>query len=106
MPSKRRKYQRQTGKRSYRKIFIVATEGDKTEPQYVAILNDHHSFIQIVCIKSKHHSAPPQVLKRMQDRLNQENLKNSDEAWLVVDKDEWTDEQLAQLYTWSQDADN
>jgi len=45
-------------------------------------------------------------MKRMEDRLRQENLKNSDEAWLVVDKDQWTDEQLAQLYTWSQDADN
>ena len=42
----------------------------------------------------------------MQDRLKQENLKNSDEAWLVVDKDQWQDEQLAQLHAWSQDADN
>ena len=42
----------------------------------------------------------------MEDRLKQKNLENSDEAWLVVDKDQWTDEQLAQLHTWSQSADN
>ena len=91
MPPKRRNFRRPIGERPHRKLFIVATEGDKTEPQYFAILNDHHSFIRIVdCIKSKHHSSPPQVLKRMEDRLRQENLKNSDEAWLVVDKDQWT----------------
>ena len=106
MPSKRRKYRRPTGERPYRKLFIVATEGDKTEPQYFAILNDHHSFIRVDCIRSRHHSSPPQVLKRMENRLRQETLKNSDEAWLVVDKDQWQDEQLAQLHTWSQSADN
>ena len=106
MPPKRRKYLRPLGERRYRKLFIVATEGVKTEPQYFAILNDHHSVIRVGCIKSKHRSSPPQVLKRMKNRLKQETLKNSDEAWLVVDKDQWTDEQLAQLHTWSQDADN
>ena len=106
MPSKRRKYRRATGERPYRKLFIVATEGVKTEPQYFAVLNDHHSVIRVDCIKSKHHSSPPQVLKRMEGRLGQETLKNSDEAWLVVDKDQWQDEQLAQLHTWSQGADN
>ena len=106
MPSNRRRYRRPLGERRYRKLFIVATEGVKTEPQYFAILNDHHSVIHVDCIKSKHHSSPLQVLKRMEDRLKQETLKNSDEAWLVVDKDQWTDEQLTQLHTWSQDADN
>ena len=106
MPPNRRKYRRPTGERRYRKLFIVATEGDKTEPQYFVILNDHHSVIRVDCIRSNHHSSPPQVLKRMKDRLKQETLKNSDEAWLVVDKDQWQDEQLAQLHTWSQGADN
>ena len=106
MPSNRRRYRRPLGERRYRKLFIVATEGVKTEPQYFAILNDHHSVIHVDCTKSKHHSSPLQVLKRMEDRLKQETLKNSDEAWLVVDKDQWQDEQLAQLHTWSQGADN
>ena len=106
MPPNRRKYRRPTGERRYRKLFLIATEGDKTEPQYFAILNDHHSVIHVDCIKSKHHSSPLQVLKRMEDCLKRETLKNSDEAWLVVDKDQWMDEQLAQLHTWSQDADN
>ena len=104
--SKKRNFRRPLGERRYRKLFIVATEGDKTEPQYFAILNNQNSVIHVDCLKSKHRSSPPQVLNHMRDRLNQKILKNSDEAWLVVDKDQWTDEQLAQLHTWSQDADN
>lgn len=106
MPPKRRNFRRPIGERPHRKLFIVATEGDKTEPQYFATFNDHHSVIHVDCIKSKHRSSPLQGLKRMEDRLKQKNLENSDEAWLVVDKDQWTDEQLAQLHTWSQSADN
>ena len=42
----------------------------------------------------------------MQDHLKKEALKKSDEAWLVVDKDQWTNGQLAQLNGWSQAANN
>ena len=38
MPPKRRNFRRPLGERRYRKLFIVATEGVKTEPQYFAIL--------------------------------------------------------------------
>ena len=37
----------------------------------------------------------------MTDPLASEGFKSSDEAWLVVDKDQWTDEQLTQLHQWS-----
>jgi len=42
----------------------------------------------------------------MEDHLRQEELRSSDEAWLVVDKDQWTDEQLDQLRAWAQARDN
>ena len=104
MPPRRRNFRRPLGERRYRKLFIVATEGVKTEPQYLAILNYRYPFIHVNFLKSS--NFPLEVLKRMKDHLKKEPLKNSDEAWLVVDKDQWADEQLAQLYTWSQDADN
>ena len=105
MPSRRRRFRRPPGKRRYRKLFLIATEGVKTEPQYFAIFNDHDSVVHVKCLRSKHHS-PTQVLKRIEDHLGQENLLASDEAWLVVDKDQWKDEQLMELHTWSQGADN
>ena len=104
MPSNRRKFSRPTGRRRYLKLFVIATEGTKTEPQYFDLFkNNPHLFIQVV--KSKHH-APHQVLGRLKDRLKGADLSPSDEAWLVVDKDKWTDDQLAQLHAWSQEADN
>ena len=104
MPSNRRKPHRPLGKRRYRKLFVIATEGTKTEPQYFDLFkHSQHLFIQVV--KSKHH-APHQVLGRLKDHLKGEDLSPSDEAWLVVDKDKWTDDQLARLHAWSQEADN
>jgi hypothetical protein len=81
-------------------------EGVKTEPQYFGIFNNEQSVIQVSCLKSSHGSSPLYVLKRMEDYLRQENLRSSDEAWLVVDKDQWTDEQLVQLHDWAQTHDN
>ena len=105
-PKKRRKFKRPSGKRRYRKMFVLATEGSKTESQYFAIFNDQNLVVHIKFLKGGYSSAPPQVLARMRDHLEKEDLKNSDEAWLVVDKDQWTDDQLSQLHEWAQEADN
>jgi hypothetical protein len=42
----------------------------------------------------------------MEHHLRQEKLLSTDEAWLVVDKDQWSDEQLADLHAWAQNGDN
>jgi hypothetical protein len=46
------------------------------------------------------------VLKQLENRLRDKGLKSSDEAWVVVDKDKWTDEQLNDLYKWSKSEEN
>ena len=102
MPAQRRKFQRPLGQRRYRKLFVIAAEGAKTELQYFAIFNDQNSVISVKCLKGSHDSAPPQVLKRMETHLKGQSLRSTDEAWLVVDKDQWTDEQLNQLHGWSE----
>lgn len=102
----RRKLGRKLGNRRYRKIFIIATEGNKTEPEYFKIFNKPKTLIKIHCLKSKDRSAPQQVLNRMQEYLKKEGLLKSDEAWLVVDKDDWQNYQLDQLFQWSQQAKN
>jgi hypothetical protein len=56
----------------------------------------------VKCLKGRNDSAPRHVLKRMEDYLRQQDLKDSDEAWLVVDRDLWTEEQLTQLHAWTQ----
>ncbi len=106
MPPRRRKFTRPLGERRYRRLFILATEGKKTEPQYFAIFNNENSYIHVSCLKGKHDNSPVQVLRRMETHLRREGLRHTDEAWLIVDKDQWTDHQLSQLHAWSQKADN
>lgn len=106
MARKRRSFIRHRGERRYRKMFVIATEGVKTEPQYFDLLNDLHTVIHVTCLRDKNNSAPPQVLKRMSKHLKEQALMKSDEAWLVVDKDNWTDPQLQELHQWSQDSEN
>ena len=106
MPQKRRKFQRSLGELPYKKLFVLAVEGVKTEPQYFGIFNNQQSVIRVSCLKSRHGSSPLHVLKRMEDHLRQVELRSTDEAWLVVDKDQWTDEQLVQLHDWAQTGEN
>jgi hypothetical protein len=42
----------------------------------------------------------------MEAYLRQKSIRKSDEAWLVVDKDQWHDGQLRELYEWSLKSDN
>lgn len=106
MQKKRRKFKRDLGERTYRKKFVVAAEGTKTEPQYFLIFNTLKTMVSVKFLRDRHKNAPPQVLKRMDDYLKKEGIKKTDEAWLVVDKDKWTDEQLSQLHKWAQQSDN
>jgi hypothetical protein len=106
MVGKRRKFDRRLGKLRYRKLFIIAAEGAKTEPAYFAWFSGLGPVVHIHCLKGKHDSDPPSVLRRMKEHLKREGFKPSDEAWLVVDKDQWTDEQLAQLHEWTKEANN
>lgn len=106
MATQRRKFQRPLGERRYKKLFLIAAEGSKTEPFYFDAFTDDKLMVKVDCLKGKHDSSPPQVLKRMTDHLESEDLKPSDEAWLVVDKDQWSEAQLAQLQQWSMGQEN
>ena len=63
-------------------------------------------MVKVTCLKGKNASSPPQVLKKMKEYLRNNGLKKTDEAWLVVDTDDWTDTQLGHLYDWSQSKTN
>ena len=106
MLNKTRTFKRPLGERRYRKMFILATEGAKTEHQYFQFIDNQNSTINIKCLKKQNQSSPDKVLRAMKKYLREEQLRNSDEAWLVVDKDRWTDEQLKELYRWSQQKEN
>jgi hypothetical protein len=106
MSSRRRSFRRPLGERRYRKLFVIAVEGVKTEPQYFEFLNNLNSNIWIYCVKGKRSSSPPQVLGRMTEYLREKELMESDEAWLVVDRDSWTEDQLQLLHNWTSTSNN
>nr|WP_303680825.1 RloB family protein [Pelodictyon luteolum] len=94
------------GERPYKKLFLLATEGGKTEPAYFSLFNDDSmtdaSVLHVRCLNGKHKSSPPHVLKRMTAFLRDEKIRPSDEAWVIIDKDQWTDQQIDQLHQWTQ----
>lgn len=107
MAKKRRKFERQNiGVRSYKKLFIISTEGQKTEPEYFDIFNGRNAIIRVKCLKAGKDSSPLRVLKRMEKYIAEETFLNTDEAWLVVDRDQWTEEQLSELNKWAEKKGN
>jgi hypothetical protein len=100
--SARRRFTRPLGTRRYKRLFVIATEGNKTEPQYFALLNDEVVLVQVQVIKGQHDSAPKHVLNRMEEHLRKQRLLVGDEAWLVIDKDQWTQVQIGALHDWTQ----
>jgi hypothetical protein len=89
---------------------VIATEGKRTEPEYFQMLNTlctdkDERTVQVKCLKG-HGNSPRQVLSRMKKHLRREGLKSSDEAWLVVDKDQWSPSDLDKLFQWSQSSQN
>ncbi len=100
----RRSFKRLVPDKSYRKLFLIAVEGHKTESGYFEKLF-RKDIIKICCLKDKKHNSPLQVLGRLKKEIKGKSLRKNDEAWVVVDKEDWTEEQLAQLYQWSQQDD-
>ncbi len=104
---KKRTFQRPLGNRRYKKLFLISVEGSKTEPQYFAIFNQTQSNVLVKCLKRPPtKSSPIQVLKRMKGYLRKESLKKTDEAWIVIDVDDWPKDQLKELLTWAQKSEN
>lgn len=84
----------------YRINFIISAEGAVTEPKYFDLFKNTH--VNVLCLDLDHKSAPQYVLKRMKKYLKGNRLGKSDQAWLVVDKDQWNDDELAALHDWAQ----
>ena len=104
--AKRRSFSRSSGKRRYRKLFVIATEGVTTEPIYFSLFNDQNAVVRVSCVKGKNSDSPLTILKRLKKKIAEESLRKNDEAWLVIDKDDWTEQQLQTLFDWSKEQEN
>jgi len=107
MASKRKgsRFQRITGKSSYRSIFLLSLEGRVSEPEYFNTLKQLPSLsemnIKIECLKKGNKSAPKHLLKKMEFALNKHKLGRKDEAWIILDRDSWEEEHINDIYQWT-----
>lgn len=94
------KYRRRQPHLAPKPRFVIVIEGDSTELDYFRILGQHCPGVSIKCKKSNHHSSPKNVLKKIQNELSSHPLEPGDQAWIVVDRDQWPVEQLFDIKKW------
>lgn len=99
------RFRRKLGQRRYKRMFVIVAEGTVTEQEYFRLLNDE-SIVHVKCLKNRRGLAPREALDRVHAYVRQEGLRALDEAWVVVDKDQWPQEHLSELHAWSQTKGN
>jgi len=97
----KRKRQRPAATLYYKRRIIISAEGAKTEPTYFKSLNNLQSIAYIYCISGKDKADPLNVLNRMKRYLERNPLKGQDMAWVVVDKDDRTEDMFVPLSIWA-----
>lgn len=86
------------------RIFVIATEGRKTEPAYFRGLGERDlidtSRLRIVLLPTDetNASAPNHLLTRLDQFRKRQQLRDDlDETWLVLDVDAWKPAMLGQI---------
>lgn len=102
MGRKRKGFKRKSGFRDAR-LFVIATEGQKTELKYFSDLNAEEYFpnnnVKVEVIPSEAgRSAPRHVLQRLDDFRRKYKINEDDELWMVIDRDfhSWTIKELSE----------
>jgi RloB-like protein len=72
------------------RLFVIATEGRKTEKQYFAMFNSSRVKVEILATGDDNKSAPQYVLERLNGFREQYSLDENDLLWFVADVDRWS----------------
>lgn len=96
MPRERTELIRPSGFLTKGKILILSYEGNDTEPQYYEALKEKLKHKNLVLHieslkrdKNDTNSAPKHVFKKLKEKKSEYNFKDSDEFWMIIDKDSW-----------------
>ncbi|MCY1635771.1 RloB family protein [Marinifilum sp. D737] len=99
------------------KLFAIACEGGKREPEYfktfryisprvaVDIIEDIVSDSEMTVVHDNK-SAPKWVLDRAVKYIDKEGLSKEDELWFVMDKDRWSESQLREIAMYCEEYPN
>ena len=93
---------RKTGTRRYRPVCWVSAEG-VTEKDYLRMAAFKDAPVSVRFPKDIHPGRhnPSQVLKRFKKAMREEDFRRDDEAWIMVDVDEWDKAEFAELLKWA-----
>ena len=84
--------ERLAGKRDIKKLFVIVSEGTKTEKTYFDDLAADKRFdnpsVHVETIQSAD-SSPDHALARLTEFSNEYELGDNDDLWLVIDRDRW-----------------
>lgn len=87
--------------------IVIATEGTHTERAYFSsCLGGNARRYTLEFVQADNASAPRHVLRRMERHLRGAPLGEGDEAWIVVDRDNWPESDLNQISDWARSARN
>jgi hypothetical protein len=108
---KRRDLLRKQGERRYKKVFYLAVEGTKTEPQYFKYINNIQKKAVIKMPPGQKKGLSPKKLvesmgKWLTELKSEKNFWKDDQAWLVFDTDSRDDEQIRPAHDWATQDDN
>lgn len=81
------------------KLVIIACEGE-TEVVYFEALRDYITLRNVsihVLPKKKRDSNPQAVFDQLDEFARSLDLEAQDELWIVIDRDKWTEQMLAQV---------
>ncbi len=98
---RRRGFRRPSRLRRTKKFVVIATEGKETEPRYLeAFFTPCEAETQIKIVPNpKHESKPKEVLSRLKRFFDRDYSKaRGDEAWMLIDRDDWPEEELQNVY--------
>lgn len=95
-------FAREKEHREIKKLFLLSAEGKVTEPLYFDLINLLNSDVVVHCVgRNKKHRSPERLLNYMKVYLSEEKPRGNYEAWLVIDRDNWSEEVISKLYNWS-----
>ncbi len=95
MPREREDFIRESNVFDVEQLFILAYEGNKTEPTYFESLKNNpafkHGIIELISLRRPEddtNSAPRHIFEKLKNETKDKyNFKNSDEFWMIIDRD-------------------
>jgi hypothetical protein len=105
---KRKDFKRIEGVKSSR-LIVIAAEGRATENIYFEAMRQEFcaSNVQLVVLnREDDNSSPANVHRQLKAFLDEYNIQDDDQLWVVIDRDDWKEKMLAEVAQLCQQNDN